>query len=993
MEKNIIHRVAAAFMVVVISTSAICVPASAVGLADTDSVQLWTAAVQTPSNSVISAIAAYFGCTADATNAFWSLMNTAVGPTGEKSLDYLTDMVGQYNQAFNSEYYDGFFQTVFKNSQALGRQSFASCFFGLGSMQFELAVHPSSGLYRIREKNSGRWVVNHDGLYPFCWGLKEAPTSGGNQWIGERSCSTAKTNMKNLDTLNLLCNKIKESGTPCQIRALGTNYKAIWYNRQYYCDPEGRPFVCYANESQAAVNQDRPDTSVTDEKGEPAKDETGTVINNPDNSTNIDLSGMTITLPNGTVQVADAVIYDESTKTYYIDSHDTTNYNITYNYSWTYHINYTSITYIGTTAEYDKYYEVYYELPDGRDSADLTAEELEQLDFNIDVVNYGRSADDTSLRSLYHFDGDTRDSSYWNYCTGFNWISGASITYMDASAFNGALYLDENLHEYTFTLPSNVGNGDFTMQFRYYQSYTAAPQADSCIGFYNKADYSSYNQPLFLDGQYLRTSTGNTTKISTGQWNEICIERVSGYLRYFINGILFASVADTNYYYDRIYFGFGNQQQTYKYFDEFRFVNKALYGTSNYTPTSVPYDTNLSLVLPDSAMPVADEYWSFDKTITPVWSYDFTNSTQPPNAVINYSSDTPPLQYGYIQNDGYLTVTGYPVDGIAHGTSTHGYWLRAPNDASSTSTDLFNKVLTWSVVLSDGTVYSSTYLGNQSQMITTFNWGSVCSYGPYFFIRPNQGNSINIIYVECVEGTSPNTGHKFIASITPVASYTKPTLAVRTDIPITSKQIGGPRPSLPTTGMVWSLVEDGVIQSIQIYNGSAWEQCDGRIFTGTRWIPYSAYNIITLKDFYDVADASGDSYEYIYTEAGFWNWWQKSWNAFTSKLFAALGSGSSGSGSTSDTSPEVPDVDITTVQSETKDNTNFLVKVLYKLFFKDAVSTVKSSAGDFASVFGVSVADSSASSSASSSSASSSGGSGGSTVTVFPLMDGESIWD
>jgi hypothetical protein len=117
---------------------------------------------------------------------------------------------------------------------------------------------------------------------------------------------------------------------------------------------------------------------------------------------------MTITLPNGDVQVADAVIYDESTKTYNIDSHDTTNNNITYNYSWTYHINYTSITYIGQTEQYDKYYKVYYELPDGRDSADLTAEDLEQLNFDIDVVNYGRYSDNASIRCLYHFDGDTR---------------------------------------------------------------------------------------------------------------------------------------------------------------------------------------------------------------------------------------------------------------------------------------------------------------------------------------------------------------------------------------------------------------------------------------------------------------------------------------------------------------------------------------------------------------------------------------------------------
>jgi hypothetical protein len=92
------------------------------------------------------------------------------------------------------------------------------------------------------------------------------------------------------------------------------------------------------------------------------------------------------------------------------------------------------------------------------------------------------------------------------------------------------------------------------------------------------------------------------------------------------------------------------------------------------------------------------------------------------------------------------------------------------------------------------------------------------------------------------------------------------------------------------------MVENDRIVSIQIYNGQAWEGVDGRIWTGQRWIPASSYNIITLQDMYDIVDAT-PNYEYIYSEAGFWAWWQKSWNAFQEKLFQALGSGGSGSGS------------------------------------------------------------------------------------------------
>jgi hypothetical protein len=628
MRKIVINRIVAAFLVIVLSVSVICVPASAAGLADTDSVAQWDAKFDNITAQIsVSLLKAYcltMNIPVDTpTKAVtWSLFNTAVtnSGTGEVSLDRLNDICAVYNGYFNKPVEQSLY--AFKDYVTNLRGQVVASLLGLPGINFVIETHPSSGLYRIREKSTGLWVVNSSGLYPFCWGLKEAPTSGGNQWVGERSCSTAKTNMKNLDTLNLLCNKIKESGTPCQIRALSTNYKAIWYNYQYYCDPEGRPFVCYANESQAAVNQDRPDTSVTDENGDPATDDSGTVINNPDNSTNIDLSGMTITLPNGEVQVADAVIYDESTKTYYIDSHDTTNNYVTYNYSWTYYIDYTSITYIGTTAEYDKYYEVYYELPDGRDSADLTPEETEQLNVSLDCINYSRSADDTSLRSLYHFDGDTRDSSFWNYCTDLHWNSGASLTYMDAGVFNGALYLDETAHNFNMVLPSAIGTENFTMSFRLYQSHTAAPQTDSSISM-------GGNTLLQFDGANIKNSSGTSLcSMPIGSWNEICIMRSGSTIYFFLNGVQVGTVSNSAYLSDIVNFIFGSSQQTFKYLDEFRLVNTALYSTSGYTCSSVPFDTNLTLVLPDSAVPVADEYWEWTVSPDRIAYWDFTGDYQ-----------------------------------------------------------------------------------------------------------------------------------------------------------------------------------------------------------------------------------------------------------------------------------------------------------------------------------------------------------------------------
>lgn len=648
---------------------------------------------------------------------------------------------------------------------------------------------------------------------------------------------------------------------------------------------------------------------------------------------------MTITLPDGKVLIADNIIYDESTKTYNIDSHDVTNNYITYNYSWTYHINYTSITYIGQTEEYNKYYEVYYELPDGRDSADLTAEEVEQLNVSVDVIPYGRSADDTSLRSLYHFDGDTKDSSYWNYCTDFTWNKGASLTYMDAGVFNGALYLDEKTHDFTLTLPSNITSGDFTFQFRYYQSYTAVPQTDSYIQF-------GSTKLLQFTGSQFKTA-GGTSLASTpiGSWNEVALIRDSGTLYYYLNGVNIGSISDTTAYDNTITFYFGSSQQTYKYLDELRVLNYALQtGGQSYECTSVPYDTNLSLVLPDSQVPVADEYWDIQPDSDAVATLDFSTGLQPDNLVLQtavsanssgsttirasqlypswmvYMPSNTLLFYGHSAqltntSTAVLDVTtsgcdGYPLRGITtcfggRGSGT-GYDVKTLDDGTYTA----------SVVLADGTINSLTFdlsypttTKGPADVSASFDWGEILFHCEktntadrqiFLSIIPKLNKPVDIVYVELTAGDSTDLTAEFVTSITSFDkdSLNTPTLAVRTDLDITSYQIGGVRPSLPKKGQVWALVENERITSIQIYNGSAWEGCDGRIWTGERWVPASSYNIITLQDMYDIVDAT-QNYEYIYTESGFWSWWQKAWIAFTDKLFSVLGTGSGGSGGSS----------------------------------------------------------------------------------------------
>lgn len=713
-------------------------------------------------------------------------------------------------------------------------------------------------------------------------------------------------------------------------------YYVIKNGGRYILGDSGlRPYT-YTDNRVANKPEERPTGSiwVVDENGELTQVETDDL---PDN-VGVDLGSLIGNLPTDSNVIFNGCTYDESTKTYYYhtDMPITIDNRQYYYFTYNYHINYTSVTYIGTTEEYDKHYEVYYTLPDGRSSADLTAEELEQLNLSIDVINYGRSADDVSLRSLYHFDGDTDDESYWNYCTDFTWNKGASLTYMDEGTFGGSLYLDETEHDFTLSLPSGL-YADFTIQFRYYQSATAAPQTDSYI----KLGSTTVMQ---FDGSNIKDGSGTTlSAMPVGSWNELAMIRDSGTLYYYLNGVKIGSTANAAVF-DKVTFHFGSGQQTFKKLDELRVLNTTLQkGGASYTPTSVPHDTNLALVLPDTAIPVADEYWVLGLHSDAPISYDFTQSS----AVNSSFYTTGGLTYEFL-NSGmfiYTNSKGYLYTEVAGGSTVNIGSAPALVQQVSFSTGK-EYAIQVSMVLGDGSIFDYrflAYFSSSGTAITTLDGEYSNSYfykpksfpGGCFFFDGRYGRFHFVfdsaethlvpaieIYYEQVTSISDETKSslaartpvtaEYVTSITPMTpeDLATPTLAVRSDIPVTTWQIGGVRPSVPTKGQVWALVERQYITSLQIYNGRAWESCDGRIWSGSRWVPYSSYNVITLKDMSDIMDSSGTDHEYIYTESGFWDWLQRWLNEFKLGLFGRLdklkGSGTDAGSASSSAIPDVP---------------------------------------------------------------------------------------
>ena len=921
MKKFLNNRVLPLVCALSILVSLCVVPVSAVwdtdrDVLDIDQVSIWNSKLVQPANMELYVEAFGAGASFTVSDIFWNLVNRVVngGSVGEVGIDDLESLCVKYNEYFNRPLGDWFGDQILKGSQELASDIIAQAFLGKLSLTFETRSRGTSGMKRIYCPEVDAWVVNSAGQYAY---VNEAylATSGGNHWIPKSSAETnlSKSEVLTGSQMKQVCTMLEVAGEPVYIGNFASKYKAIYRDgREVYANPDGYPFVSAANDAEWAVNQPRPDTSVKDENGNEIEGLPG------DNQTNIDLSGMTITLPDGSINFIDKLIYDESTKCYQIDSHDTYNYTVNNYYTFNYYINYTSITYIGQTEEYNKYYEVYYELPDGRDSADLTAEELEQLSLNVDVLPYSRAVDDASLKALYHFDGEIRDASYWNYKTDFKWNKGASLTYMDAGVFEGALYLDENEHDFTFTLPDLIYDDDFTLQFRYYQSHTVAPQTDSYIKIGNTV-------VLQFDGASLKDADGDSlAAVPVGSWNEICLQRSEGDVYVYLNGVSVGYFSLGSLITSLIHFHFGDDQQTFKYFDELRYCSKALYpvGGASYTPTAVPYDTNLALVLPDSDRIIADEWFTWAGGEKALLSYDFTKGTFPeldicqstnqtsnkPLSIVQKSSNFN-ISYEFTENGLVLTrssgsgAVSDPISGLGLDVS---YLENALNPSATGRTQykiaiygargvrLFYKYI----------VFDKGNFGNFASSLS--NAGNVqyagrnASLGGLYNcigIYPNSGSMIiSRIDIYPVTVTDSDLAYPVVKSTISAMDneqFHSPSLAVHTDLNITSTQIGGVRPSIPKKGLVWCLVENQRITSIQIYNGQAWEACEGRIWTGERWIPASSYNIITLQDLYDVVDST-PNYEYIYTESGFWSWWQKSWNSFVERLFAALGSGGVG---------------------------------------------------------------------------------------------------
>lgn len=158
--------------------------------------------------------------------------------------------------------------------------------------------------------------------------------------------------------------------------------------------------------------------------------------------------------------------YNNTYNSYYIP---VTYNDVDYNYFITYAPTYTNITYIvdgcndPSQAVSNNYY---FQLPDGRNSYNLTADDVFGIPLVGEVINYDATPENDNCVALYHFDGNLVDASGKGGSITFD--SGFADSYVSQSAFGKYLYIKGggDARKFSVNFSETPLQSDFTVEFR-----------------------------------------------------------------------------------------------------------------------------------------------------------------------------------------------------------------------------------------------------------------------------------------------------------------------------------------------------------------------------------------------------------------------------------------------------------------------------------------------------------------------------------------------
>jgi len=262
-----------------------------------------------------------------------------------------------------------------------------------------------------------------------------------------------------------------------------------------------------------------------------------------------------------------------------------------YNTYITNNITYVSYYIINNSTSESSYHEIYYQLPDGRNSYELTADDVWGEYFIYNAVNYNLVKEDDGITlGLYHFDNDLFDSSSFSSTDTFVLWDSKTGSYHDGK-FDKAFGYQSYSNTYA-TGSLNFPNGTKSFECWFYYSpniYTSAglQSFDVVVSNFSAAKFdiqtgvwhhlyvslesnNTENASLYLNGKYI-CNLQNCVFGNQFRFNSSCILNDSSV---------------------------GNSQLCLV--DELRFLSIDIHPDGDFSPPSQPYDTNLVLVLPET---------------------------------------------------------------------------------------------------------------------------------------------------------------------------------------------------------------------------------------------------------------------------------------------------------------------------------------------------------------------------------------------------------
>lgn len=499
--------------------------------------------------------------------------------------------------------------------------------------------------------------------------------------------------------------------------------------------------------------------------------------------------------------------YNQTYNSYYIP---VTYNNVDYNYFVTYTPTYTNITYIvdgcgdPSQAVSNNYY---FQLPDGRNSYNLTSDDVFGIPLAGEVINYDATPENDNCVALYHFDGNITDASGKSNTAVFD--DGTVPQYISSNGFGKHLMLS-NCGAFRVTLPEAL-EAPYTVEFKFnYGQYVDFLITERMLR--NTVDYSS--QLMF------RILSGVTHHGSSSEYRD--------------NSVLLQILKEYSFY-DSVY-------------------SFLLWGEDA-----------------DGSFPqrFGSIYWTNTKELSDYGSTYYGNGKYGSGGPFNNGYLV--LSESLIDGDIDAVVRTLKMnDGYAfwkNGTAKHYFNYSQASSNSSNPIPLGQWVNM--AIVNDGSAVK--YYMNGVQFTPPSNWQASTgnlkkmyfygapgfAYSYYDELRISKGALYRENY------TPASAPFDIPMALTLPSEKTEGAIAVKSAVAVNNVRLGGVRPSYPAQGDVYvSLDVDKKVTSCQQYQSGTWTECQGSVCKDGNWVDLSEYSfagqVVNEDDFAEVIDKKED---------------------------------------------------------------------------------------------------------------------------------------